>query len=122
MPLSDPFDVGYRGIVDPTIITLKHTNLTTDDVGKAVKLTDSLTVGLCVNDDLPFGQISNVETGIVGVKIHGVFEFKYSGTAPAIGLEKLASDADGIVKASATGKEVQVIHVDASTNTVVFIA
>lgn len=61
MPLDEPFEVGYRGIVEPVTITVKHQTLTKADEGKPAKFTANMEVSLCVDGDSPAGQIVVVD-------------------------------------------------------------
>ncbi len=61
MPLEEPFEVGYRGIVEPVTITVKHQTLTKADEGKPAKFTANMEVSLCADGDSPAGQIVVVD-------------------------------------------------------------
>ncbi|PJZ43667.1 hypothetical protein [Leptospira brenneri] len=118
---DDPFEPGIVGVIPPTLVTLKQSTLTQADVGKALKVTANKTVGLAANNDVPFGQLSSVESGIAAVKVAGVLEFEYSGTAPTLGLITVQSDAAGKLKVAASGLSVRVISVDTSASKFTFI-
>ncbi|EKO53328.1 hypothetical protein LEP1GSC132_0274 [Leptospira kirschneri str. 200803703] len=114
MPLDEPFEVGYRGIVEPVTITVKHQTLTKADEGKPAKFTANMEVSLCVDGDSPAGQIVVVdEKGkILGLKVFGIFEYDYSGTNPAPGFLNIQADNAGKIKTAASGTRVLVISVD----------
>ncbi|WP_061280595.1 hypothetical protein [Leptospira interrogans] len=114
MPLDEPFEVGYRGIVEPVTITVKHQTLTKADEGKPAKFTANMEVSLCVDGDSPAGQIVVVdEKGkILGLKVFGIFEYEYSGTNPATGFLNIQADNTGKIKTASSGTRVLVISVD----------
>lgn len=118
---DDPFDPGLVGVIPPTLITLKQSGFTQADVGKAVKVSANKTVALAANNDIPLGQLSSVEPGIAAVKVAGMLEFEYSGTAPTLGLITVQSDAAGKLKVAATGLSVRVVSVDSSASKFTFI-
>ncbi|WP_061235078.1 hypothetical protein [Leptospira weilii] len=117
MPLDEAFEVGYRGIIEPKTITVKHQNLTKADEGKPAKLSANMEVSLCADGDSPVGQIVTVdEKGkILGLKIFGVFEYEYSGSNPTLGFLNIQADGTGKIKTAATGTRVLVISVDTGT-------
>ncbi|WP_061218271.1 hypothetical protein [Leptospira weilii] len=118
MPLDDPFDVGYRGILEPKSITVKHQTLTIADEGKPAKLSTNMEVSLCADGDSPAGQIVSVDerTKIAALKVQGVFEYEYSGTNPVVNFQNIQADGAGKVKTvSAGGTRVLVISVDTGT-------
>ncbi|EMF44806.1 hypothetical protein LEP1GSC067_1080 [Leptospira interrogans serovar Lora str. TE 1992] len=118
MPLDEPFEVGYRGIVEPVTITVKHQTLTKADEGKPAKFTANMEVSLCADGDSPAGQIVVVdEKGkILGLKLFGVFEYEYSGPDPAPGYLSIQADGAGKIKSIPSGGiRVLVISVDTGT-------
>lgn len=115
MPLDEPFEVGYRGIVEPVTITVKHQTLTKADEGKPAKFTANMEVSLYADGDSPAGQIVVVdEKGkILGLKVFGIFEYEYSGTNPAPGFLNIQADNTGKIKTIPSGGiRVLVISVD----------
>lgn len=60
------------------------------------------------------GQYALIQTG-------GFAESRYSGTAPSVGFQKLAADADAGVTVSEQGREVLITSVDPANKTVGFL-
>ncbi|UOG59021.1 hypothetical protein [Leptospira noguchii] len=114
MPLDEAFEIGYRGIVEPVTITVKHQTLTKTDEGKPAKFTANMEVALCVDGDSPAGQIVvvDVKGKILGLKVFGIFEYEYSGSNPALGYLNIQADGAGKIKTAATGTRALVISVD----------
>lgn len=128
MAMTDPFDVGATGIIEPEILTFNHSTLSrgtqTDpgDQGKPVKITGNMTVSLCSDGDIFHGVALTIETGIVGVALLGVFTMPYTGADPTVGIVKLVANDAGGVKVDATnGRDVLVLSVDIAAKTVQFI-
>ncbi|UOG42525.1 hypothetical protein [Leptospira noguchii] len=114
MPLDEAFDVGYRGIIEPKTITVKHQSLTKADEGKPVRFTANMEVALCADGDSPVGQIVIVDEKekLLGLKVFGVFEYEYSGSNPALGYLNIQGDGAGKIKSASTGTRALVISVD----------
>ena len=60
------------------------------------------------------------DNGYASVQLIGAVTAVYSGSAPAVGYSKLASDGAG-VKASDSGREYLVLAVDEAASTVTFL-
>ncbi|MDI7227928.1 hypothetical protein QMM87_04450 [Leptospira santarosai] len=114
MPLDEAFDVGYRGIIEPKTITVKHQTLTKADEGKPAKFSANMEVVLCADGDSPVGQIVSVDEKekLLGLKVSGVFEYEYSGSNPALGYLNIQGDGAGKIKSASTGTRTLVISVD----------
>ncbi|MDI7196302.1 hypothetical protein [Leptospira santarosai] len=114
MPLDEAFEVGYRGIIEPKTITVKHQDLTKDAIGKPAKFSANMEVVLCADGDSPVGQIVSVDEKkkVLGLQISGVFEYEYSGSNPALGYLNIQADGTGKIKTASTGTRVLVISVD----------
>ncbi len=88
--------------------------------GCAVKISESNTVSACADGDVFCGFVINGEGGYASVQLSGTVTAIYSGTKPALGYAKLASDGNG-VKASTSGREYLVLAVDETAKTVTFL-
>ncbi|QDK23874.1 hypothetical protein [Leptospira weilii] len=123
MPLDEAFEVGYRGIIEPNTITVKHQSLTKADLGKPAKFSANMEVILCANGDTPAGQIISVDEKkkILGLQVSGVFEYEYSGSNPTLGYLNIQADGTGKIKTASTGTPVLVISVDTGAKKVAFI-
>ncbi|ULH29051.1 hypothetical protein FH581_017875 (plasmid) [Leptospira weilii] len=108
--IEEPFNVDPSGLKDPVIMTFKHTGLTKEDVGKVCYVSGDMTVALCSNGNKFDGEIVKIEKDCVAVKLDGVFNLPFSGTAPS-GNDTLVSDADGKVKKDPAGKTYLILSV-----------
>ena len=88
--------------------------------GCAVKISESNTVAACADGEAFCGFVINGEGGYASVQLSGAVTAVYSGTKPALGYAKLASDGSG-VKASTSGREYLVLAVDETAKTVTFL-
>ena len=88
--------------------------------GCAVKISESNTVSACADGEAFCGFVVNGEGGYASVQLSGAVTAVYSGTKPALGYAKLASDGKG-VKASTSGREYLVIAVNETAKTVTFL-
>ena len=88
--------------------------------GCAVKISESNTVAACADGEAFCGFVINGDGGYASVQLSGTVTAAYSGTKPALGYAKLASDGKG-VKASTSGREYLVIAVDETAKTVTFL-
>lgn len=88
--------------------------------GCPVKISDSNTVEACANGEAFCGIAAGGDNGYASVQLSGAVTAVYSGSAPAVGYSKLASDGAG-VKASDSGREYLVIAVDEAASTVTFL-
>ncbi|EMM99101.1 hypothetical protein LEP1GSC021_4754 [Leptospira noguchii str. 1993005606] len=123
MPLDEAFDVGYRGIIEPKTITVKHQTLTKADEGKPVKVSANMEVVLCADGDSPVGQIVSVDEKkkVLGLQVSGVFEYAYSGPDPVPGFLDIQGDGAGKIKTAATGTRVLAISVNTGSKKLVCI-
>ncbi|EKT85933.1 hypothetical protein [Leptospira santarosai] len=108
--IDEPFSVDPSGVIDPTIITFQHSNLTKDDVGKVCYVSGNMAVALCSNGNKFDGEIIKIEKDLVAVKVNGVFCLPFSGPAPS-GTDTLVSDAAGKVKKDPGGKTYLILSV-----------
>lgn len=92
------FKVGFEGVVDEDVITFTQDGLVESDIGKPVKITKNMTVKLCEDDDPFIGVIVAIEKDTCSVKIKGVIEALYTGTAPVLNRTRLIADGEGKVK------------------------
>lgn len=81
-------------------------------VGKAVGIGTLKRATILEADGLFCGICSAVNDLYVSVILKGHATVKYSGTAPALGYNKLASDGNGYVMVSENGRHILVIDVD----------
>ncbi|MDI7187969.1 hypothetical protein QMM42_17500 [Leptospira santarosai] len=123
MPLDEAFDVGYRGIIEPKTITVKHQTLTKADEGKPAKFSANMEVVLCADGDSPVGQIVSVDEKekLLGLKVSGVFEYEYSGSNPALGYLNIQGDGAGKIKSVSSGTRVLAISVNTGSKKLVCI-
>lgn len=119
------FAVSSRGIIPERLVTMKHVGLTTADIGKPVKITANMTVGLCANDNYIFGTVQSVDPEVCSVLIEGVIEMPYSGGDPSPGFGQLVADGTGKVKTSGPDndgfKNFMILEVNTTAKTVTFI-
>lgn len=88
--------------------------------GCPVKISESNTVEACANGEAFCGIAASGDNGYASVQLSGAVTAAYSGSAPAVGYSKLASDGAG-VKASDSGREYLVLAVDEAASTVTFL-
>lgn len=88
--------------------------------GCPVKISESNTVAACADGDVFCGFVVDGEGGYASVQMSGAVTAAYTGTAPAVGYAKIASDGTG-VKASDSGREYLVLAVDETASTVTFL-
>lgn len=88
--------------------------------GCAVKISESNTVSACSDGEVFCGFVIDGDDGYAAVQLSGAVTAAYTGTAPAVGYSKLASDGTG-VKAADSGREYLVIAVDETAMTVTFL-
>jgi|GEM_PF-3408747 len=120
--IENPFDVSYKGIRKPELITFKADGLVAADVGLAVNVTAEMTVSKAGDGETFIGILSEVFTdGYCSVRTGGVFEAAYSGSDPAYGQQLVTADADGKLKVAAGGIPVQVLSVDTVNKLIRFI-
>lgn len=79
--------------------------------GTVKQVTDGGFIGVCLGGD----------TECVAVQVRGVVTREYTGTAPAVGYDKLVAAAEGKVSAKSTGREYLVLAVDETGKTVTFV-
>ncbi|MDI7213785.1 hypothetical protein [Leptospira santarosai] len=123
MPLDEAFDVGYRGIIEPKTITVKHQSLTKADEGKPVKISANMEVVLCADGDSPVGQIVSVDEKkkVLGLQVSGVFEYAYSGSDPVPGFLNIQGDGAGKIKSVSSGTRVLAISVNTGSKKLVCV-
>ena len=91
------------------------------EAGKAVKISANGTVAACANGDIFCGIVTDVRGGCATVQLTGYVRTAYSGAAPALGYTALASDGNGCVTSSESGRSYLVTDVDSTDNTVGFM-
>lgn len=118
------FSVGSKGLLNPVILALAFVagSIVESDVGKFVKLTGNMSVGLCADGDTPLGQIVAIEkaSSVVSVQIAGSGSTSYSGTDPSVGVKSFLADASGGLKIGA-GANFTVLSVDSVSKKFDFI-
>lgn len=80
--------------------------------GAPVKLTADGGCAPCASAEKFCGICSAVREGYATVVMTGYACASYSGTAPAVGYNKLAADSNGSVSVNENGKEYLVVSVD----------
>jgi hypothetical protein len=96
------FSVSSAGTFKEQALTFNHAGLTAADIGKPVKITANMTVGLCVDNDSVMGKLLSLEAGgVCTVLMEGVVTMPYSGADPGVGFGQLVADATGGVKSAA---------------------
>ncbi len=80
--------------------------------GGIVKIGAANTCAECVDGDKPVGILVNERNGIGSVQVCGYAKLAYSGTEPALGINYIAADGNGGIKADASGRAVIVLAVD----------
>ena len=79
--------------------------------GQVCKLSDNGTVAACQAEEVFCGVMQSIRGDYAGVQLHGFAKVSYSGSAPAVGYNKLVADGNGGVK-TGNGKEYLVVSVD----------
>lgn len=82
-----------------------------------VKMADNLTVAPCDAGDAFIGTAVNVKNEYACVQLDGYVTLTYTGTAPVVGYCSLASDGNGGVMVSESGREYLVTDVDTASKT-----
>lgn len=91
-------------------------------IGKVVVLTDSTNAIMPADGEKFHGVCSAVRGDYASVVLHGCAKAFYSGTAPAVGYNKLCAGSDGTVKLDDTnGREYLVLSVDSGEQTIEFL-
>lgn len=85
--------------------------------GKTVNLLTKTTVGASPLDNNFFGVCALVRNGMASVVLKGYVTVSYTGTAPSLGYNKIASDGAGGIKLSDSGRYIIVADVDAIKGT-----
>lgn len=94
---------------------------TATDVGAVVKLYEAGMVTNAGADEKFCGVCTAIRNTYASVVMAGYATATYSGTAPTVGYCMLASDGDGGVKISDSGREYLVVGVDTANSTIEFI-
>lgn len=88
--------------------------------GATCYLAGNMQVAVGAADQPFFGVIKKISGDDITVQFNGVFKATYSGTAPAVGIQKLECGANGTVIVDETnGHECEVLKVD-TANTLVW--
>lgn len=95
--------VDFNGI-EPVIVTMEHSDLTSDDIGKPVKAASSRTAALCDDGDAFIGKLVQVEEDVCSVQIGGIVTMDYdTDHAPSVNISAMLAGADGKVKVGTSG-------------------
>lgn len=123
MAFTDPFDVSADGIIEPEVITVKHTTLTKGThEGWPVGFSANMTVAPCADGDEIEAVAITIQKDSAGVAIVGSFTMPYTGITPPVpGFNKFLANGTGGVKVDAAGQRVLVLSVDTTALTVQFI-
>ncbi|MBE8363450.1 MULTISPECIES: hypothetical protein [Leptospira] len=121
MANEDEIVVKADGIKEPHLASFNYSDITEADVGKVVSITGEMTVSKTANGSKFDGTLESVEGTVCLVRLDGVFNCSYSGTAPSFGQDTLVADADGKVKKDASGKSYLVLSVDTTNKIVKFL-
>ncbi len=89
--------------------------------GTLVKMTGNYTVEAAASGDPLFGAVLNCRGGVCAVQVQGALTLPYTGSAPAVGIAKLACAGADKLKTDANGLSVRVLAVDAVRSTVTCI-
>ena len=92
-----------------------------NDTSGVVCMKENNTCGIAASDDKFLGIMVNNRNGVAAVQVKGYAEIKYSGDALELGIEKVCCDGEGGIKSAENGREVIVLSVDTSDNTVSII-
>ncbi len=85
---------------------------------QTVKMSDNYAVAPCADGDAFIGTAVNVRNEVACVQLAGYTTLTFSGTAPVVGYNALASDGKGGVKVLDGAKEYLVVNVDTDNMTV----
>ena len=100
-----------------------HSNLTADDVGKAVAMASNSTVNTKTSEDCVIGKLVALDTenDIATVQVAGFMEFEYTGS-PAVSCAVVTSTTAGkVTTPDETPGSGVVVSVDATTTTLVLL-
>lgn len=86
-------------------------------VGTPVSMSDSATCSAAADGDKFVGVLVNSRAGVGAVQVKGYANMPYSGTDLTLGIQGIAADGEGKIKASAEGRIVTVIGVDTANKT-----
>ena len=111
--------VSFEGIGE-NLVTFYNSASAPAAAGHTVKMSANGEVAACADGDVFCGVCSSCSDELAAVKTCGCIGMAYTGTAPTLGYAKLASDANGGVKVSASGREYLVVEVDTVNKTVEF--
>ncbi|MBE7439117.1 MAG: hypothetical protein HS115_11720 [Spirochaetales bacterium] len=87
-----------ENVLQPVLVTFKHSALTRADIGKPVKVSANDTVQLAADGNAFDGILATVETGVCGVLVSGDVTLEYSGSDPDTGFQPLVAATGGKVK------------------------
>lgn len=85
--------------------------------GKTVNLLTKTTVDASPLDTNFLGICTLIRNGMASVVLRGYVTVAYSGTAPSLGYNKIASDGAGGIKVSDSGRDILVADIDAVNST-----
>lgn len=98
------------------IATFKFTSLVAQ--GQPVTMEENFTVRPCAESESFIGMAIDANGEYASVQLDGYVRFGYSGTAPSVGICKLAADGNGNVCVNDNGREFIVTDVDTDNGTV----
>ena len=107
-------EVSFQGIGE-WAATFMGSDLTE---GHVVKMSGSGTVAACGANEKFCGAVLKVGDGACAVQLGGLVTVGYSGSAPAVGYTMLAANGSGGVKTDSAGREMLVVAVDETKQTV----
>ncbi|WP_036060445.1 hypothetical protein [Leptospira weilii] len=121
--IPEAFETKARGLIDPQILTFKHSGSLTDaDVGKPCSITGDMVISLTANGAKFDGIIRSVEKAEVAVQIDGMFnQIPYEGSAPSFGPDTLVANTNGKLIKDSAGKRYLILSVDTANKLVTFI-
>lgn len=85
--------------------------------GRTVNLLNKSTVGASPVDTNFLGICTSIRNGLASVVLSGYVTVSFTGTAPALGYNKIVSDGTGGIKLSDSGRDILVADVDAVNGT-----
>ena len=112
--------VSFEGIGE-SVVTFYNSKIAAVGAGAPVKMSGNGEVSACADGNRFFGAALACDADFAAVQTGGYAQLVYSGTAPAVGFAKLASNGEGGVKIAETGGEFLVVDVDTISKTIGFM-
>lgn len=101
--------------------SLTFYNETAIDAGYPVRIYKSETVEKAPDGEAFHGVVVSSDNKYASVQVNGVVTMSYTGTAPSVGYNGLASNGEGGVKVSSSGREYLIVATDEAAGTVTFL-